>query len=66
MLFASLAVLIAAASSVNAHGYVQTANIAGTTYQAWHPFADPYTSPAPKTVVRKIPDDGPSEFSETH
>lgn len=62
MLFASLAILIAGASSVRAHGYVQTVDIAGQTYQAWHPFADPYSSPAPTTVVRKVADDGPSQL----
>jgi hypothetical protein len=62
MLFASLALLLAGASSVRAHGYVQEVNIAGQTYQAWHPFADPYTSPVPQTVVRKVADDGPRAF----
>ncbi|KAH7338740.1 glycosyl hydrolase family 61-domain-containing protein, partial [Rhizoctonia solani] len=62
MLLASLAVLIAGATSVHAHGYPQTVNIGGQTYQAWHPFSDPYTQPNPSTVVRKVPDDGPLTF----
>ncbi|KAJ1302563.1 hypothetical protein OPQ81_002880 [Rhizoctonia solani] len=63
MLLPSLAVLFAAATSVRAHGYVQTVNIGGQTYQAWHPFTDPYASPVPQTVVRKVPDDGPTTYN---
>ncbi|KAG8690098.1 hypothetical protein FRC11_013848 [Ceratobasidium sp. 423] len=63
MLLASLAVLLAGATSVHAHGYVQTVNIGGQTYQGWHPFTDPYASPVPQTVVRKVPDDGPVTYN---
>ncbi|CCO32147.1 Cellulose-growth-specific protein [Rhizoctonia solani AG-1 IB] len=62
MLFTSLAALVAGAASVRAHGYVQTANVGGQTYEAWHPFTDPYVQPNPATVVRKVPDDGPLTF----
>ncbi|CAE7066666.1 unnamed protein product [Rhizoctonia solani] len=63
MLFTSLALLVAGATSVRAHGYPQTVNIGGQTYQAWHPFSDPYTQPNPSTVVRKVPDDGPLTYN---
>ncbi|KDN41295.1 hypothetical protein RSAG8_07564, partial [Rhizoctonia solani AG-8 WAC10335] len=63
MLFTSLAVLIAGATSVRAHGYPQTVNIGGQTYQAWHPFTDPYAQPNPTTVVRKVPDDSPLTYN---
>ncbi|KAG8723965.1 Esterase/lipase/thioesterase [Ceratobasidium sp. 395] len=63
MLFKStLALLLAGASTVRAHGYVQTVKIGGKTYQAFHPFEDPYASPVPQTVVRKVADDGPVNF----
>ncbi|CAE6458709.1 unnamed protein product [Rhizoctonia solani] len=62
MLLTSIAVLIAGATSVRAHGYVQTVNIGGQNYEAWHPFTDPYVQPNPATVVRKVPDDGPLTF----
>ncbi|QRW22113.1 glycoside hydrolase family 61 protein [Rhizoctonia solani] len=62
MLFTSLAVLVAGATSVRAHGYVQSVNIAGQTYPGWLPFSDPYIQPNPQTVVRKVADDGPITF----
>ncbi|KAB5588934.1 hypothetical protein CTheo_7622 [Ceratobasidium theobromae] len=62
MLFTSLALVFAGVSSVRAHGYVQTVNIAGQTFQGWHPFEDPYASPVPTTVMRKVADDGPITF----
>ncbi|KAG8684375.1 hypothetical protein FRC08_013735, partial [Ceratobasidium sp. 394] len=61
MLFKStLALLVAGVSTVRAHGYPQNVTIAGKTYQAFHPFEDPYATPVPQTVVRKVADDGPS------
>ncbi|RPD59815.1 hypothetical protein L227DRAFT_575814 [Lentinus tigrinus ALCF2SS1-6] len=58
----SLAVLAAALlapSAVNAHGYVQDLTVGGKSYSGWLPFTDPYESPVPKRIVRKLPDDGP-------
>lgn len=64
MMFKSttFALLVAGATSVRAHGYVQNASIGGQIYQAFHPFEDPYASPVPQTVVRKVADDGPINF----
>jgi hypothetical protein len=61
MLFASLAVLVAGATAVHAHGYAQVVTVGGKEYQAFHPFVDPYATPVPQTVERKVADDGPSE-----
>ncbi|CUA77705.1 hypothetical protein RSOLAG22IIIB_12776 [Rhizoctonia solani] len=64
MLFTSFAVLVAGATSVRAHGYVQSVNIGGQTYAGWLPFVDPYAQPSPpSTVVRKVPDDGPLTYN---
>jgi len=62
MLFTSVALLLAGASSVRAHGYVQTVNIGGKDYPGWLPFESPYGSPVPQTVERKVADDGPINF----
>ena len=61
MLFTSVALLLAGASSVRAHGYVQSVNIGGKDYPGWLPFESPYATPVPQTVERKVADDGPSE-----
>ncbi|KAI0706801.1 glycosyl hydrolase family 61-domain-containing protein [Cerioporus squamosus] len=56
---AALAVALVAPSAVNAHGYVQGLTVGGKSYSGWLPFTDPYESPVPKRIVRKVPDDGP-------
>ncbi|KAI0630388.1 glycosyl hydrolase family 61-domain-containing protein [Trametes polyzona] len=56
---AALALAFVAPTAVNAHGYVQDYNIGGKTYSGWLPFSDPYESPVPNRIERKIPDDGP-------
>lgn len=61
MLFTSVALLLAGASSVRAHGYVQNVTIGGQVYPGWLPFDSPYVTPPPQTVERKVADDGPSE-----
>ncbi|KAG9121321.1 Esterase/lipase/thioesterase [Ceratobasidium sp. 392] len=62
LLKSTFALLLAGASTVRAHGYVQSVTIGKKNYQAFHPFEDPYASPVPKTVVRKVADDGPINF----
>nr|VWO97201.1 Homeobox domain-containing protein [Ganoderma boninense] len=57
--FAALAVAFVAPSAVNAHGYVHSLEVGGKNYTGWLPFTDPYESPVPKRIVRKLPDDGP-------
>ncbi|TRM56411.1 glycoside hydrolase family 61 protein [Schizophyllum amplum] len=53
-------VLVAAASSVAAHGYVQEiVDAAGKAYTGYLPYSDPYTTPTPERIVREIPGNGP-------
>ncbi|KAH6675919.1 glycoside hydrolase [Halenospora varia] len=51
--------LLAAATTVAAHGYVDNATIGGTFYQFYQPYGDQYMNPAPQRVSRKIPSNGP-------
>jgi hypothetical protein len=46
-------------TSVTCHGFVHTMSIGGQDYTGYNPFTDPYLSPIPSRVVRKIPSDGP-------
>lgn len=48
-------------SLASAHGYVNTAIIGGTTYTGYQPYQDPYMSPAPQRIFRKIAGNGPIE-----
>ncbi|KAF9653186.1 glycoside hydrolase, partial [Thelephora ganbajun] len=57
--FIILTTLLAAVTSVAAHGYVSQVVADGQTEPAWAPFSDPYMNPVPVRVVRKIPGDGP-------
>ncbi|KAF2009543.1 lytic polysaccharide monooxygenase [Aaosphaeria arxii CBS 175.79] len=50
-----------AAPLVAAHGFVQNATIGGKEYDFYHPYQDPYMSPAPPRVSRKISGNGPVE-----
>lgn len=43
------------------HGYVSSATIGGTTYSGYLPYSDPYTSPVPQRIFRKIAGNGPVE-----
>ena len=40
------------------HGTLLEVNVDGTSYEAWKPWTDPYESPVPDRVVRKITNDG--------
>lgn len=53
--------LIASATLVAGHGYVTNATIGGTDYEFYQPYQDPYKSPAPDRVSRKITGNGPVE-----
>jgi hypothetical protein len=48
-------------ASVRAHGYVANVTIGGEVYSGWIPEVDPYLSPTPERIVRKIPGNGESE-----
>ncbi|KAF7555645.1 hypothetical protein G7046_g6506 [Stylonectria norvegica] len=56
-----LASFLFSVALVAAHGYVETANIGGTTYTFYNPNTDPYTSPTPQRISRAIPGNGPVE-----
>ncbi|KAI0358477.1 hypothetical protein OH77DRAFT_1397441 [Trametes cingulata] len=57
--FAALALALVAPSVVNAHGYVKWYKMGGQNYTGWLPFTDPYESPVPSRIERKIPSDAP-------
>lgn len=53
--------LIASATLVAGHGYVTNATIGGSDYEFYQPYQDPYKSPVPDRVSRKITGNGPVE-----
>ncbi|QRW23894.1 glycoside hydrolase family 61 protein [Rhizoctonia solani] len=55
------ALLLAAATSVLGHGFVQEIVASSGTYTGYLPYNDPYTTPAPQRSIRKIPGNGPIE-----
>ncbi|KAH6908626.1 61 endoglucanase [Coprinopsis sp. MPI-PUGE-AT-0042] len=48
-----------AALGVRGHGWVQEVTLGGTKYTGYLPYVDPYVSPAPQRIVRKVPWNGP-------
>jgi len=56
-------IILDAVAGALAHGFVQNATIpaGGTTYSGYLPYTDPYKSPVPRRIFRKIPGDGPVE-----
>ncbi|KAG9101764.1 hypothetical protein FRC06_002675 [Ceratobasidium sp. 370] len=57
--FTVAASFLAALGGVQAHGFLATFLSGGVSYHAWAPFSDPYISPVPASVDRKILDNGP-------
>ncbi|KAI0329410.1 hypothetical protein GY45DRAFT_1253005 [Cubamyces sp. BRFM 1775] len=55
----AFALTLVGPKAVSAHGFVHSYLIDGKNYTAWLPFTDPYESPVPARIERKIPDDGP-------
>ncbi|KAH7332556.1 glycoside hydrolase family 61 protein F [Rhizoctonia solani] len=53
--------LLTAAGNVLGHGYVQEIVASSGKYTGSLPYNDPYTTPAPQRIVRKIPGNGPIE-----
>ncbi|KAG8683123.1 Esterase/lipase/thioesterase [Ceratobasidium sp. 423] len=51
--------LLTAATTVLGHGYVQEIVASSGKYTGYLPYNDPYTTPAPQRIVRKIPGIGP-------
>ncbi|CAE6458224.1 unnamed protein product [Rhizoctonia solani] len=51
--------LLTAATTVLGHGYVQEITASSGSYTGYLPYNDPYTTPAPQRIVRKIPGNGP-------
>lgn len=56
-----IASLLSSAALVAAHGYVSNGTIGGEEYEFYQPYTDPYTSPVPDRISRKIPGNGPVE-----
>ncbi|CAE6501649.1 unnamed protein product [Rhizoctonia solani] len=56
-----LSLLFATATTVLGHGYVQEVVTSSGTYTGYLPYTDPYMSPAPERIIRKIPGNGPVE-----
>ncbi|CAE6535125.1 unnamed protein product [Rhizoctonia solani] len=54
-----LSLLFATATTVLGHGYVQEVVTSSGTYTGYHFETDPYTSPTPRRIIRKIPGNGP-------
>ncbi|KAJ3566748.1 hypothetical protein NP233_g6806 [Leucocoprinus birnbaumii] len=55
----ALTFVLSSVTSVRCHGYVQQITNAGNTYTGYLPYTDPYMSPTPERIVRKIPGNGP-------
>lgn len=53
------AAVTAGATTVLGHGYVQQATLGSTVWPGWNPNVDPYLSPTPGRIFRKIPGNGP-------
>ncbi|KAG7098825.1 hypothetical protein E1B28_000729 [Marasmius oreades] len=50
--------LFASIPPVLAHGFVHTVTIGGQEYPGWNPFSDPYLTPPPSRVIRRVQSDG--------
>jgi len=55
-IFSAFAFLI---TLISAHGYVDNLTIAGTFYEGYQPYTDPYYNPIPNRIVRPISGNGP-------
>lgn len=62
-MLAAFSFLFATATTVLGHGYVQEVVTSSGTYTGYLPYSDPYTSPAPERIIRKIP--GKSKISHS-
>ncbi|KAL0573052.1 hypothetical protein V5O48_008911 [Marasmius crinis-equi] len=58
---ATVGCLLSAIASVQGHGYVETVTNAGQSWTGYLPYSDPYTTPPPQRIIRKIPGNGPVE-----
>lgn len=70
-----VALIVGLVAHVAGHAYIDRVVIAGTPYSGWLPFkcalsdcsslvtdvvySDPYESPVPSRIVRRVPNDGP-------
>ena len=57
-IISALIIVALAASSVNAHGYVQEVVIDDTDYTGYLPYTDPYMNPVPERIIRRITGNG--------
>ncbi|KAF8597991.1 glycoside hydrolase [Ceratobasidium sp. AG-I] len=56
-----ISLVLAAATTVLGHGYVQQVKTSAGTYSGYLPYSDPYYNPVPQRIIRKIPGNGPVE-----
>jgi hypothetical protein len=54
-MFTIIPLILAAATTVLGHGYVQEVKTSAGTYTGYLPYSDPYYNPVPQRVIRKIP-----------
>ncbi|KAG9083956.1 Esterase/lipase/thioesterase, partial [Ceratobasidium sp. UAMH 11750] len=59
MLTTVISLLLATATSVLGHGYVQEVKTSAGTFTGYLPYSDPYYNPPPNRIIRKIPGNGP-------
>lgn len=57
-LLLAFASILASLGGVAAHGYVQDVVVGSTHYTGYLPYTDPYYSPPPERIIRKIPGNG--------
>ncbi|KAF8152575.1 endoglucanase-4 [Crassisporium funariophilum] len=60
-IFGFAAASLAGIQGAFAHGYLASFISNGVTYPGWAPFTDPYQTPVPVRVARKVTDNGPVE-----
>jgi hypothetical protein len=56
-------ILTCLVSLVAGHGYLKSITVNGKDYLGWQVFQDDYVTPPPVRYVRKLPDNGPVDFT---
>ncbi|TFK26972.1 glycoside hydrolase [Coprinopsis marcescibilis] len=56
---ASLLLISSLVAQVSAHGYVEHVTLGDTKHTGYLPYVDPYMSPTPQRIIRKVPWNGP-------
>jgi len=50
-----IATALITASTVAAHGYVETVTVGSTSYTGYLPYSDPYYNPPNQRIIRAVP-----------